>query len=79
MEVSNGDLTKVKLLKWPEDATSIAQLDIIEMQCWIAGQDPRALIYLAQNPKYIRFMRIHYLWPLQLKRFIYKVKRFFHV
>jgi hypothetical protein len=68
------DLTKVQLLKWPQDASIIAQLDLVELQCWYAGQDSREMIFLAQNPNFKRFWYWTYLVPLRIKRFIFKIK-----
>jgi len=68
------DLSKVQLLKYPQDASTIAQLDLIELQCWYAGQDARQMIYLAQTEDFKRFWKLHYLWPLKAKRFLYKFK-----
>jgi hypothetical protein len=68
------DLQHVQLLKWPEDASVIAQLDLIGLQCWFAGQDPREMIYLGQNREFRRFWYRTYLLPLRIKRFIFKIK-----
>lgn len=68
------DLRSVQLLKYPQDASVIAQLDLIELQCWYAGQEPRQMIYLAQTKEFRRFWARHYLWPLKIKRFMYKIK-----
>lgn len=74
MHISAVDLSKVQLLKWPRDASTIAQLDLIEFQCWFAGQPPRDMVFLGQNPKFRRFLKIHYLWPLKAKRMVYRIK-----
>lgn len=71
------DLKKVQLLRWPSDAATIAQLDLIEMQCWYAGQEPRYMIYLSLNKEFVRFWNRHYLWPLKIKRFLYRIKAIF--
>lgn len=71
------DLKHVQLLKWPEDSSTIGQLSLIEMQCWYAGQDAREMVYLGQNREFVRFWRMHYLWPLKLKRMLYKLKYIF--
>jgi hypothetical protein len=68
------DLRHVQLLKWPEDRSVIAQLDLIGLQCWYAGQDPRHMIYLAQNKEFRRFWNQYYMWPLRIKRFMFKIK-----
>jgi len=68
------DLIKVQLLKFPQDKATIAQLDLIELQCWYAGQDPRQIIYIAQTKEFQRFWKLNYLYPLKIKRFIYRIK-----
>ena len=72
----NVDLTKVQLLKWPEDASTIAQLDLIELQCWFAGQDPREMVFLGQNKEFRHFMYRYYILPLKIKRFWFKIKAY---
>jgi hypothetical protein len=71
------DLRSVQLLKWPTDASIIAQLDLIEMQCWYCAQDPRSMIWLGQNKEFKRFWFRHYLLPLRIKRVVYKLKHLF--
>ncbi len=70
-------LTKINALKWPQDARKLAALPLLELQIWISGQDPRELIYMAQDPNYVRFIKYHYLWPLRFKRFGLKMWRMF--
>lgn len=79
MNALDIDLTKVQLLQWPQDKETLAQLSLIELQCWMAGQDPRALVYLGQDPNYKKWIYWHYLMPLKIKRMFYKVKRWFIV
>jgi hypothetical protein len=77
MMLMDIDLTKVQLLKWPEDASTIAQLSLIEKQCWYAGQEPRKMVYLGQNREFVRFWKFSYLYPLKVKRMFYKMKHMF--
>lgn len=63
-------------LKWPEDAAAISMLDLIEKQVWYSSQDPRAMIYLGNNPQFKRWWKLHYMFPLKLKRLFYKLKSF---
>jgi hypothetical protein len=71
------DLKHVQLLRYPEDASLLASLSLIEKQMWYAGQEPRHMIYLSLNPQFKRFWKIHYLWPLKIKRMLYKIKAVF--
>ena len=77
MKDSMVDLTRVQLLRFPEDKAIIAQLDLLEMQCWYAGQEPRHMIYLGNSIEFKRFWKLHYLLPLKIKRFIYRIKALF--
>ena len=44
------DLTKVQLLKYPEDAATLRLLSLEEKICWYSGQDPKMMIILRQQP-----------------------------
>lgn len=70
-------LDRIYTLKWPQDRKELAKLPVIELQLWIASQDPRGLVFLAQDREYQRFIKYHYLWPLKLKRLALKLTRFF--
>lgn len=68
------DLHVLPLLKYPEDASVIATLSLEDKIYWYSSQDPRAMIFLAQNPKFKRFWYWSYLVPLRMKRFAYRIK-----
>lgn len=68
------ELKYVQLLKYPQDASTIAQLSLEEKICWYSGQDPRRMVYLAQDARFVRFWKMYYMWPLKLKRFVFKIK-----
>jgi len=61
-------------LKWPEDKATLRLLSLDEKVFWFASQDPRSIIYLAQTPDFKRFWYWNYLFPLKLKRFVYRIK-----
>lgn len=61
-------------LKWPQDAARIARLGLPEFQTWIASIDPRELIFMAQNPKFERFLFWNYLVKVRAYRFLLKIK-----
>jgi len=69
------DLT---FLKWPEDRQTLAQLSMSELIMWYAGLDPRELVYMGQTAEFQRFWFRHYLLPLRIKRFFYKIKGIFY-
>jgi hypothetical protein len=68
------DLKHVQLLKWPEDSSTIAQLSLEEKIMWYSGQEPRHMVYLGNSPAFKRWWHWHYMMPLKLKRFAYKLK-----
>lgn len=68
------DVNEYAFLKWPEDVSTLRRLRLDELMCWYACQDPKELIFLAQKPEFKRFMLLHYIWPLKIKRFMYKIK-----
>lgn len=68
------DLQVLTLLSWPEDKAVIASLSLEDKIYWYSCQDARQLIFLAQNPKFVRFWKYTYLYPLRFKRFLYKIK-----
>lgn len=72
----NGDIDfdVVAVMKWPEDKASLAALSLEEKIMWYSSQDARQMVFLAYNPEFKRFWKIHYMYPLKLKRFMYKLK-----
>lgn len=73
------DLRVVQVLRWPVDKGIIASLTLEEKMCWYSGQEPRQMIYLGNDSEFKTFWKRHYLWPLHLKRFLYKLKGRFNV
>ena len=67
------DLTKVQLLKYPEDAATLRLLSLEEKICWYSGQDPKMMIYLGNSPRFKRFWFWSYMVPLRCKRMFYKI------
>lgn len=68
------DLRVVQVLRWPSDKGIIASLSLEEKMCWFAGQEPRYMIFLGNDPEFKRFWKRYYLRPLHLKRFFYRIK-----
>ena len=68
------DLQVLPLLKWPEDQAVIASLSLQDKIYWYSSIDAREMIFLAQNPKFVRFWYWSYLLPLRIKRFVYRFK-----
>ena len=62
-------------LKWPADKRTIARLPLEEMVCWYAGQEPRYMVFLGQDSEFKKFWKRHYLRPLHLKRFWFKITK----
>ncbi len=71
------DLHVLPLLRYPEDRDIIASLSLQDKIYWYSSVDARQMIFLAQTPEFQRFWKIHYLWPLRVKRFMYKIKAVF--
>jgi len=76
-KVQHPDLKVINVLMWPLDASIIASLSLEEKIVWYSGQDPRYLVYLAQDPSFKRFWARHYLAPLHFKRWMYRTKNAF--
>ena len=73
------DLRVIQVLKWPIDKDILASLDLIELQCWWAGQGHREMVFLGHDPEFRRFWNKVYMRPLHRKRFWFKIRKFFHV
>ena len=73
------DLEVLPLLKWPEHSSVIASLSLQDKIYWYSSIDAREMIFLAQNPKFVRFWYWSYLLPLRMKRFIYRIKALFRI
>lgn len=71
------DLEVLPLLNWPQDASVIASLSLEDKIYWYSSQDARNMIFLAQKKEFLRFWYFHYLLPLRIKRYLYKLKNVF--
>lgn len=61
-------------LRWPDDKESIAGLSLEEKIWWFASQDPTAMTVIGNTKDFARFWFWCYLFPLRIKRLIYKFK-----
>jgi hypothetical protein len=75
LNVNDVDLGIVHHLTFPQDRNIIKDLSLEEKICWYAGQHPKHLIYLAQNPEFVAFWKRYYMRPLHMKRLWWKLKK----
>jgi len=68
------EVAEFSFLTFPRDRATLSKLRLDELICWYACQDPRSLIYLAQTKEFKQFWYWHYLLPLRIKRFVYRMK-----
>lgn len=69
------DLRIIQVLTWPTDKAVLATLSLEELICWYSGQDHRAMVFLGQNQEFVHFWKWHYMYPLKLKRWWFRVKK----
>lgn len=67
--------TKLHLLyAFPAAKRKIAKLSYDEKMEWYATRSPEEMVWLGNNREFQRFWKVHVLWPLRIKRFLYRVK-----
>lgn len=67
----NVDLSKIK---WPDHKEFIAGLNLDLKMQWYALQDARDMVYLGDTQEFKAFWYWHYLFPLRMKRLMYRFK-----
>ena len=62
------------LYEFPVAKGKIARLSYDQKMEWYATRSPEEMIWLGNSNEFKRFWKVHVLWPLRIKRFLYRVK-----
>ena len=71
---SRQDFSRAEGLQYPQDCARIARLSLAEKQAWWAQVNPEDMEAWESDPAFRRWWKHHYLWPLKLKRLVFKLK-----
>ena len=62
------------LYEFPARKRAIAKLSHEQKMEWYQTRNPQEMVWLGNSKEFQRFWKFNVLWPLRVKRFLYRVK-----